>query len=144
MKKQSGITMVSLTIYILSFVIIIGIVGTITVFFNNHIKEINMSAGASSEYNKFNLYMLDQTKNGYQISKISAESAEKPYVTFSKEANSNTFVLIGNLLYFNEIKLCENVEEFKVLKEPTQNGKEMLKTYLNINGTVYTTDYVME
>lgn len=144
MKKENGITMVSLTIYILSFVIIIGIVGTITVFFNNHVKEINMTSGASSEYNKFNLYMLDQTKNRYKIFKISKETDTEQYVTFSNTENKNTFVLKGKILYFNEMKLCENVEEFKVLKEPTQNGKEMLKTYLKINGTVYTTDYVVE
>ncbi len=54
--------MVSLVIYILSFVIIIGIVGTITTTFNKNIKDINMKSGTSSEYNKFNLYMLDQTQ----------------------------------------------------------------------------------
>ena len=60
----------SLTIYIIAFVIIIGIVGSITVFFSNNTKDINMNVGASSEYNKFNLYMLEQTKNDFKILKI--------------------------------------------------------------------------
>lgn len=48
------------------------------------------------------------------------------------------------MLYFNEIKLCENVDDFKIEKSVAENGKDILKTYLKINGTVYTTDYVME
>lgn len=48
------------------------------------------------------------------------------------------------MLYFNRIKLCENVDDFKVEVATVDNGKEVLKTYLQINGTVYTTDYVME
>lgn len=144
MKNQNGITMISLVIYILAFVIIIGIVGNITVFFNNNVKDINMAAGISSEYNKFNLYMLDQTKNGYKISKCSSDSEEKAYVTFSDGTTSNTFVLLGELLYFNNIKICDNIQEFKVSRATASNGKEVLKTYLNIKGTVYTTDYVIE
>ena len=136
--------MVSLVIYIIGFVIIIGIVGTITVFFSNQAREVKENAGTNSEYNKFNLYMLDQTKSGYKIAKMSEETAEEQYVTFSKDIDKNTFVLKGNILYFNEVKLCENVEEFKLSKKPATNGKEVLKTYLNVTGTVYTTDYVIE
>lgn len=136
--------MVSLVIYIISFVIIIGIVGMITTVFNYNIKDINMTSGASSEYNKFNLYMLDQTQGGYSIAKCSNETDTHGYVMFSNGKSSNTFVLLENMLYFNKIKLCENVKEFKVKKEIAENGNDILKTYININDTVYSTDYVIE
>ena len=102
--------MISLVIYVLSFVIIIGIVGSITIFFSNGAKEINMETGASSEYNKFNLYMLEYTKNGYDLE----INPEKNSLIFSKEATHDIFLKKGSLLYFNQIKLCENVDEFKV------------------------------
>lgn len=133
----------SLTIYIIAFVMIIGIVGSITIFFNYNAKEIDMASSASAEYNKFNLYMLDQIKNGAKF-----HSKGDGYVTFSYETKAsqqyNTFVKLGNILYFNEIKLCENIEDFRISKETASNGKDVLKTYININGTVYTTDYVIE
>ena len=88
--------------------------------------------------------MLNQTKNGYVISKMSSRTDETQYVTFAKGDEKNTFVKLGDLLYFNEIKLCENIDEFKVEQTTAENGKSVLKTYLNINGTVYTTDYVIE
>ena len=93
--------MISLSLYIISFMIIIGIVGSITVFFSNHTKDINMATGASSEYNKFNLYMLEYTKNDYQILKISKDiEAEEQFVTFSKEGKSDTFVKLREFVIF--------------------------------------------
>lgn len=138
--------MISLVIYIASFVIVIGIVGSITIFFNNNIRNIRGSESVSSEYNKFNSYMLEYTKNGYEILKSSEEGEEETFVTFSnsKDGGVNTFVKLGDILYFNKIKLCEKVEEFELKQDVAENGKKVLKTKLNINGTVYTTDYVME
>jgi len=143
MKKQNGITMMSLLIYIMAFVTIIGVLSSITVFFNNNTKDINMQTASNSEYNKFNLYMLEYTENDYNVSKISEENTDIPFVTFSNGVSSNTFVLLENILYFNQIKLCENVDEFKIKKDIAENGKDILKTYLKVNGTVYTTDYVL-
>ena len=39
--------MVSLVIYVISFVVIIAIVGTITTVFNRNIKEMNSTSGTS-------------------------------------------------------------------------------------------------
>lgn len=93
--------MISLSLYIISFMIIIGIVGSITVFFSNHIKDINMDIGASSEYNKFNLYMLEYTKTGNQILKISQNTnEEEQFVTFTKNGKSDTFVKLREYVIF--------------------------------------------
>ena len=136
MKNNKGITMTSLSIYVISFVIIIGIISSITVFFNSNSKEISKETASASEYNKFNLYMLEYTKGAYKIESTDAEGI--------KFTNGDKFVKKGNILYFNKIKLCENIDEFKVEKATAINGKEVLKTYIKINGTVYTTDYVIE
>lgn len=131
--------MVSLVIYIASFVIIIAIVGTITTFFNHNIRNLGNSESISSEYNKFNLYMLEYTKNDYEIPKYSED-----FVTFTKEGKSDTFVKKGNGLYFNQIKLCDKIDEISFKISKAENEKNVLQTYLKIDGTVYTTDYVLE
>ena len=75
--------MVSLVIYVLSFAIIMGIIGSITTFFSNGMREINRNAAASSEYNKFNTYMAKYTKQGYNV--IYDEYNENnPYIAFEK------------------------------------------------------------
>ena len=136
--------MVSLVIYVASFIIIIAIVASITTFFNNNVRNLNGAEGISSEYNKFNLYMLEYTKNGYEIQKYNSLSQGNTFITFSKAGKNDVFVKLGNILYFNQIKLCENIDDFKLEKTLAENGKTLLKTYLKIDGTVYTTDYVME
>ena len=131
--------MVSLIIYILSFMIIMGIVGSITIFFGRNANEINTSAGSSAEYNKFNLYMVKYTKEGSGYT----ARADSNVLSFSQGSNQYVFQKNGDMLYFNKIKLCENVDEFRV-KIETINEKKFLETYIQINGTVYTTDYVLE
>ncbi len=137
--------MVGLVIYIASFVIVIAIVASITTFFNNNVRTLSGSESISSEYNKFNLYLLEYTKNGYDIVRCSDDtSGEEQFITFSKEGKNDTFVKRGNILYFNQIKLCEKVDAFKIEKTTAENGKDLLKTYIKIGDTAYTTDYVVE
>lgn len=137
--------MVGLVIYIASFVIVIAIVASITTFFNSNVRNLNGSGSISAEYNKFNVYMLEYTKNGYDILRCSSDtSAEEQFITFTKDGKMVTFAKLGNGLYFNKIKLCEKVDEFKVEKIKAENGKDLVKTYLKIDGIVYTTDYVIE
>lgn len=147
MKNQKGITITSLILYIISFTLVIGIIGTITTFFNRNMEDISTSTGISSEYNKFNLYMLKLTKSGYEVSKRSNN-----YITFKKciyDGNSeivdtNTFVKLGNILYYNKIKLCENVNAFSVTEESAENGKEKINTSITIGDKEYTTSYIIE
>jgi len=137
--------MVGLVIYIASFVIVIAIVATITTFFNSNVRDLKGSESVSAEYNKFNAYMLEYTKNGYDILKCSqGTSAEDQFITFTKDGKMDTFTKLGNSLYFNKIRLCEKVDEFKIEKTTAENGKDLVKTYLKIDGTAYTTDYIME
>lgn len=136
--------MVSLVIYIASFVIVIAIVGSITIFFNNNIRNLKGTESVSSEYNKFNLYLLEYTKNQYEILKCEKTAEGNQFITFTKEGKSDTFIKVGNILYYNQIKLCGNVDDFELEQTIAENGKKVLKTYLKIAGTVYTTDYVLE
>ena len=142
MRNQKGITMVSLVIYVLSFAIIIGIIGSVTAFFSSGMREMNQNAGASSEYNKFNIYMSKYTKNGYNI--IPDEYENNQYIAFEKDGEKIVFEKVDDILYVDNVKLCENVDEFEAKAITTENGKDMLKTKIKINGVVYTTDYVIE
>lgn len=145
MKNQKGITMTSLVLYIMAFIIVIAVVGSITIFFNSNINDINTTVGVNSEYNKFNLYMLKYTKTGQVVIHPNEDLKETDYITFkNKEDKLNSFIFLKNSLYFNNIKLCDNVKEFKVKKEIQENEKVKISTYIDIEGTVFTTDYIME
>ena len=145
MKNQKGITMASLVIYIVSFAIIIGIVGSIITFFSNNVSGLNKTAATSVEYNKFNNYMLEYTKNGFRpVDERATKREDKTYIVLEKDDEKVVFEKIDNILYMDNIKLCENVQDFNAKRTFSENGKEMLKTKIQINGIEYSNDYIIE
>ena len=43
------------------------------------------------------------------------------YITFKKEDGTEaTFIKLGNIIYYNKIKICENVDTFKVIVDKSE------------------------
>lgn len=160
MKSQKGITMVSLIIYVVSFLLVAVTISGITTFFYNNIEVLDDSIGSNSQYNKFNLYLLneckkegnallawresDESKDVLQLA--DNESIEKKFITFEDSAGKkNSFVYDdeNSKLYYNSIKLCDNVEEFQMKVEEV-TGKTVLKIFIKIEGTTFSTEYVVK
>ena len=62
MKSNKGIAMLSLVIYVASFLVITMLVGTISTYFYNNMDMINSTVGGNAEYNKLNLYLVTLIK----------------------------------------------------------------------------------
>lgn len=140
MKTQKGVTMMSLVIYVASFMMITGIIGYITTYFYNNMKIMDTSIGSSAEYNKFNLYMSKIVKEkNCKINKF-----DKYYITFETDEGKNTFVKPedNDILYYNKTKLCSNVEKFEIQVDDS-TGKKVIKVLLQISGTAFGTQYVI-
>jgi len=139
-KSQSGFTIISLVVYVIGFLTITVVIGMITTFFYKNINTLEAGINTSSEYNKFNLYILNEVKErGNTISDFGDY-----YITFRRNNGSGdfkTFVLIDNILYYNKIALCENIEDFKI--EVKNEGKETIRVLIQIGNHVYTTEYVL-
>ena len=69
------------------------------------------------------------------------DSSNMYTLTFSN-GNVYTFDKDNNLLYFNKICLCEDVQEFKVSTDYT-TGKEVIKVKIDFTNKSYTTNYTM-
>lgn len=149
MKSQKGITAISLVVYVVSFSIIAVIVGTLTNYFYSNIQILDSSVSSSSEYNKFNLYMLNETKKkGNTVEVVSDDTAENDegnsIIFISSDGQTkNSFKKLGNILYYNKIKLCEDVNEFKI-KSDKSTGKATVTVLLTIGNNSYSTEYVID
>lgn len=135
-----------LFIYIVLFTIIIGIVGTAQTYFHSNISNINSNLDVSSEVTKLNLYFLKTTKtDGVIIKKyglVDENDLTSYYITFENEdKTANTFIKLGDILYFNKIKLCENVEEFIVNVDNSIN--ESISISIKILGKTYDLQYAI-
>lgn len=150
MKSQKGITMISLVIYVAGFMVVTGIVGAITTYFYNNMNVIDSSASSSVEYNKLNVYLLKQVKSPDVVLEGYTESPHKDfneenanYITFKlQDGSKNTFLHVGDILYFNKIKLCEEVEKFEVSVEKAE--KTSITVTVQIANNQYKTKYVLE
>lgn len=133
----------NLCIYICIFVLVICVMCGITTYFYSNIEEIDKELFISSEYTKLNLYFLKTIKTDrIKIKKYGLTQDDDYYITFeNSDGSKNTFVKLKNIIYFNNIKLCKNVEEFKVIVDKTD--KESISVDVKISGKVYNLQYVI-
>ena len=140
-KSQKAITMVSLVIYIGCFLVITGIIGAVTVFFYNNTSLLNSEVYSSAEYNKLNMYLVKESEEQGN-SFVNFDNSSNMYTLTFSNGNVYTFDKDNNLLYFNKICLCEDVQEFKVSTDYT-TGKEVIKVKIDFTNKSYTTNYTM-
>ena len=160
MNKQKGITMVSLVIYIASFLVIAGVVGTVTTFFYKNMSVLNVNSGDAADYNKMNIYMIKTVKTtGVKIDSYTGHGAKNiegnnvEYVTFrNPNETKTTYLHYNGVLYYiyqvdeepvKEIPLCDNVSNFKV-SVIQENGKERVTILIKINENQYSTTYTLD
>lgn len=160
MKSQKGITMMSLVIYVVSFLAITVLIGTITTFFYKNISVIDTGISTSVDYNRFNTYMLNEAKRIDIINVYSDRpGVTEPFITFEYEDGSIvTFVKKGKNLYYcktpksthpdeyEAVKICENIDEdgFRVVAgEDSDKGKRTIRVLLKLSGQSFSTEYVV-
>ena len=138
MKQNAGITTTSIIIYVIAMMIVIGIIGTITSFFYTNVNDIEDSSQYISEITKFHMYFLQETTNDeneiYELTDTS--------ILF---ATGNTFTFQDNHIYFNQIKICDNISGLQFASE-VQNNKTVIHVLITIGENEEykkMTDYVL-
>lgn len=147
MKSQKGITMASLGVYIVVSIIVVATLATIMANYKNSIKTMDNDAEYSSEYNKFNLYFLEEVKkpeNSSMERAISIGTKENEYNSIKfKTGNEFMYKIKEEILYLNkstgeEIKLIKNVKkctfEFNDIDHEA-NGKNVIRVNIQIGET---------
>ncbi len=121
MKSQKGITLTSVSIYVMVVIIVVGILATITATFQSNIKDVNYEGSSSSEFDKFNIYFLKEVKKqGNKIEQISGNE-----ITFTL-GSKYTFNQEDSAIYLNDdIKIAENIENCS-FSNSNVNGKEII------------------
>lgn len=146
MRSNKGITMMGLVIYITSFLVVTGIVAGITAFFYGNSELMTGALYSAADYNKLNLYFVKESEQqGNRVKDIVLSNEDATdndyYVSFSN-GDRFTFDEKNNLLYYNSICLCEDVQTFKVSKDYT-TGKEVLNVMVGFTNKSYTCKYTM-
>ena len=159
MKSNKGIAMVSLVIYVASFLVITTLVGTISTYFYNNINLVNSTVGGNAEYTKLNLYLINLTKDStlYDIKVLDHDPlAADPTLHDTDVHDSIVFryddngikkdVLLtrqGKYLYYDKVLLCSDVSNFNA-QISDENGKHVLLIVVKLSGSSFSTRYVFD
>ena len=136
MKSQKGVTLISLTVYIIALLIIITMITIISSFFRenvtNKIGDIDSLVG----YTKFNSFFAKEIKKG----DIEVVEFAKNYIVFNNDIQYN-YIKENRGIYRNKVKIVKDVQdcEFSVITDSSkyvitikltmQNDKERINLY---------------
>lgn len=133
-------------VYIFLLLLIFSIILLGTAVFYKNLRNRKDIVTSNSDYTNLNLYFLKVTKApGVKINSygLVGEDLQSYFITFENtDGVENTFIKLNDIIYYNKIKLCENVDNFKVIVD--KSGKESISVEVTIKGKTYTSQYVIE
>lgn len=113
MKKQNGITLVSLVVYVIVMIIVLTTISLIINQFYENNDTIEADTQEIIEFNKFNTYFLKEMK----LQGNAIDSIAENYILFK---SGNSFSFNNNNIYYNNVEICNNVE--KLTLQQGKNG----------------------
>jgi len=126
LKGEKGITLTSLVIYIIVFVIIIAIMANISNYFYSNIGEIKDSPKYVAEFNKFSMFFIADVKRNTEIVTISEDSLQF--------ADGTKYEYRDNSIYRNNEEISKYVKSFSFEKKPYVINS-FSKTLINVSST---------
>lgn len=139
MKSNKGVTLTSVTIYIIALTIIVAIVARISIYFYRNVKDISSSTTASAEYTKFNSYFTDEINiDRNEVSNCGVDETGMPYISFYVSQNQYSYK--NNAIYRNKTKIVSNVDSC-VFNYDTST--KIITVNMTINGRDFNTQYTV-
>lgn len=124
MKSQKGITLASLSIYIIAMIVVIGIIATISNFFYKNVKDVNIEIDPITEFTTFNSYFSDEVNHqNLKVVKCVSNQNEN-YIVFSNGVQY-TYIPENKGVYRNKVKINRNVTNCN-FEEKIENGKTII------------------
>lgn len=144
MKKEKGITLTVLVIYVIIFTTIIGLLANLSSYIYGNIKYINDNSIDISEFNKFNMYFIKDVKtNSQAIVKENSDGNEGSEIIF-EDGNIYKYIKNEKTIYKNKQKIAENIQNFSAeIIDNQDNSKKYIKIYIKI-GAEEETNYENE
>ena len=126
MKSQKGITLISLTIYIIVIVILVGMMSIVSRYFYSNVDDISNNVEPLTEYTKFSSYITDDINHdNIEVLECKTEDdGNSSYIVFNNGAQY-TFLKRNKSIYRNKVKICRWVENC-VFENSVKDGKNMV------------------
>lgn len=147
MKKENGVTLISVTIYVIAMVIVIAVITSLTGYFYSNVNINTESQDINKQYTKFNSFFSEQVNKSGNII-IEAKTVEKDteneksYIIFA-DKNQYTFSKKNKSIYFNNAKIATNIEKC-IFTQGIENGKNIIEVTISAKNFNKTTKYTIK
>lgn len=137
MKSQKGITLISLTVYVIVMIIVVGIIAVVSGAFFKSVKDANFYNDPLTEYTTFNSYFSDEVNH----KDIQILECTENYVVFDNGVQYS-FIKENRGIYRNKVKICWDIENC-TFTESVENGKTVIGVHFESGGMNRTTSYTL-
>lgn len=143
MKSEKGITLMTLAIYILIVFIVLAMLATLTTNFKSNLEKEESKSIFLVEYDKFNMYFLDEVKNtNNDIEQIDINGKYIEFTNGNKYSyeKSKIYLIKGEdtkIIIANEVEYCNFTQE-------ENDGKTIINVEITINNETKNVKYTLK
>lgn len=142
MKQEKGITLISLTIYIITMAIVIAVLAIITTFFYKNMSDAGKDMDPITEYTTFNSYFSEEINhNNIKVLECSSNNGQN-YIVFSNQVQY-TYVPENKAIYRNQVKICRNIDNCAFL-ETIEDGRSVIQVTFKAGNQDRITKYTIQ
>lgn len=139
MKSQRGVTLISLTVYIIVMTIVIGVVSLISSYFYSNTRSLNSTIDPLTQYTKFNSFFSEEVNS----QNIKVLQCKENFVVFDN-GTQYTYVAQNKGIYKNQVKICMDVESC-TFNYSIKNGKPIVSVKIKMKDAVErSVDYTLK
>lgn len=129
MKKEKGITLVSLVVYIVVMTIVIGVMSSIISNFYKNTDAVQGNVEEIVKFSKFNNYFLKEVKT--KDNKVDSISTD--YILFT---SGNSFSISDNVIYYNNLEICDEVKSMEITAGADETIINVKISFNNFNKSI--------
>ncbi len=144
MKSERGITLISVTVYIIAITILIGVITVISRYFYTNTKSVSQSIDPVTQFTKFNTFFSDEVnhENIKVLECNTDEGSGNSYIVFDNGVQY-TFIKNNMSVYRNKVKICDVVENC-TFSQTIKNGKSVVNVLFAVKDKSYTQQYTLK
>ena len=148
MQGEKGITLISITIYVIVMLIVVSVITVLTSYFYTNIDINSVSEDLNQQYTKFNSYFTEEVnKKGnklLKIGQIESDTGNQNYIIFSS-GNQYTYVPQNQGIYRNKVKIAQNITGCTFSSKKEANGKRVFWKKVDVSKLdIHPTDNLAE
>ena len=142
MKSDKGITLISITIYVIVMAIVVGVVAIISTFFYSNMTNTSQDLDPITEYTKFNSFFSDEINHSnIKILECGTTENGQNYIVFDNGVQY-TFIPENQGIYRNQVKISNKVTNC-IFTRNVKNGKDVVEVIFQSGDRIRQTTYTL-